>query len=163
MILCGGGSGVTPMMSMVGELLHMKFNGQLNHVQSVHLIWVASNVDPIRDWFPAQLRQVRDAVRTLESASSIDIHSHNFNFAFSSQGAPFELHLHDTGSRQSSGSDLPVLFKAKKKDKYGSNYTQLPGVAAGQAYTPVDDIARLPIIRGMHAEFLAKQFSNLNI
>jgi predicted ferric reductase len=63
MILCGGGSGVTPMMSMVGELLYMKANGQLGHVQSVHLIWVASNVDPIRDWFPAQLREIRDAVR----------------------------------------------------------------------------------------------------
>ena len=62
MILCGGGSGVTPMMSMIGELMYMKANGQLGHVQSVHLIWVASNVDPIRDWFPAQLRQIRDAV-----------------------------------------------------------------------------------------------------
>jgi hypothetical protein len=41
-----------------------------------------------------------------------------------------------------------VLFKAKKS-KYDKSYMQLPGVAAGQAYTPVDDIARLPIIRGM--------------
>ncbi len=44
------------------------------HAQSVHLIWVSSNLDPIRDWFPAQLRALRE------------------------MGAPFELHLHDTGA-----------------------------------------------------------------
>jgi hypothetical protein len=44
--------------------------------QSVHLIWVSSNLDPIRDWFPAQLRALRE------------------------MGAPFELHLHDTGAFQ---------------------------------------------------------------
>ena len=40
----------------------------------MHLIWVSSNLDPIRDWFPAQLRALRE------------------------MGAPFELHLHDTGA-----------------------------------------------------------------
>ncbi len=33
LVLCGGGSGVTPMMSMLGELLHMRANKQLAHVQ----------------------------------------------------------------------------------------------------------------------------------
>ncbi len=33
LVLCGGGSGVTPMMSMLGELLHMRANKQMAHVQ----------------------------------------------------------------------------------------------------------------------------------
>ena len=60
--------------------------------------------------------------------------------------------MHDTGSRKPAGSEDMVLFKTKKKYKNDSSYMQLPGVAAGQAYTPVDDIARLPIIRGMGSQ-----------
>jgi hypothetical protein len=148
LIFCGGGSGVSPLMPMLCELLNLHAQRRLMHVQSVHLIWVASNVDPIRDWFPNVLRALHRA------------------------GAPFELHLHDTNSRRV--NDLEFQNKASLRDNgkaplllnemgddrdrnrssvasFGSinslKFNSLPGGAAPG--TPMDDISRLPIMTGI--------------
>jgi predicted ferric reductase len=138
LLLCGGGSGVAPLMAMVAELLRLHAERRLPHVQSVHLIWVASSIDPIRDWFPQQLRDIRRA------------------------GAPFELHLHDTNSRGKSidivrSHSGPDLMYTPLRDMEG-NGGGVGGGMGGMQATPVDDISRLPIMTGRpdFAEYFAQ-------
>lgn len=66
------------MMAVLGDLLHAHARGALNHVKSVHLVWVNQSVEPVHHWFPALLAAVRAA------------------------GAPFHLHCYATGSRRAS-------------------------------------------------------------
>jgi ferredoxin-NADP reductase len=78
--LCAGGVGVTPMTSILSDLVYRHHNGQLKHVQSVNFVWVNQSSDPVLQWFPTLLKSAQQL------------------------GAPFELHLHVTGSIDSSST-----------------------------------------------------------
>jgi NAD(P)H-flavin reductase len=82
--LCAGGVGVTPMTAILSDLMHRHRSGQLKHVKSVNFVWVNQSSDPVLQWFPSLLK----------SAQQI--------------GAPFELHLHVTGSRGSTTTTTSV-------------------------------------------------------
>jgi len=51
-ILCAGGIGITPMMSILMELNSYCEKGMLLDVNEIHFIWAAKSEEPFKLWFP---------------------------------------------------------------------------------------------------------------
>jgi len=90
-ILCCGGVGATPMMSLLGELFVRFSQGGLRHIENVHLVWACSNETPIRTWFPKLLGQINKVGKPV-----------------------FHLHLYATGAKKPNKAEGGTELKERK-------------------------------------------------
>jgi len=75
-VLCAGGVGATPLMSLFGDLLQRR--SEIKTLKEVHLIWVNQDEAPFHEWFPKLLQKAMN-----EEMSSV-----------------FHLHLYVTNSKR---------------------------------------------------------------
>jgi len=59
-VLCAGGVGATPIMSIFAHLLDLHKNGQAKQLKSIHLVWSAKSASIIHSWFPVLLRSAQE-------------------------------------------------------------------------------------------------------
>lgn len=61
LVLVGGGVGVTPMMSLLIDLMDRVDAGDigLKHLEKVHFVWASRYTEPFTHWFPHQLKRAQ--------------------------------------------------------------------------------------------------------
>jgi len=58
-VLCCGGVGATPMVSIFGDLYVRYLQGRLKHIREVRLLWVSGTEGPLLDWFRPLLGEIQ--------------------------------------------------------------------------------------------------------
>jgi respiratory burst oxidase len=69
-LLCSGGVGVTPMMSILMELNQLAASGNVPDVQQVHFVWVAKGEEAFKQWFP----DLMNDVAALQKEGKVKLH-----------------------------------------------------------------------------------------
>jgi ferredoxin-NADP reductase len=59
LVLVGGGVGVTPMISLLGDLMDRLDSGHKSVplLEEIHFVWCSRHVEPFMNWFPEVLRR----------------------------------------------------------------------------------------------------------
>jgi len=63
-VLCAGGVGVTPLMSILGDLHNKYAKNQLPNLKAVYLVWSSKHAESFTQWFPDTLNKVKQPVTT---------------------------------------------------------------------------------------------------